>query len=329
MKRIAVIALVLALVTSPVLALGEEETVSDVAIGATSITTGLPTGKADKIMVAQMDNEPNARPQKGIASADIVYEIELYNGGYTRYTAVFNDQIPETIEAVRSTRMVNIDFYLEYGGCFIHFGGQQDAGSNIYEYVKTVDMQVRFDGLSNSTDFYRDSARSAPNNVICKFQQIYDKVDWDKTTASSPLTFSETDYTTGAETATQFEIAYRDSYTPSYTYDEGTGRYKRFYNGKEYKDGDTGEQITCANVIVQYVTYDWYDGQSDRPKVTTTGTNKCDYFIGGTHFTGYWVRNSLTENTAYYDDAGNPVVFKAGKTFIQTLKDTKEVTIGD
>jgi hypothetical protein len=63
--------------------------------------------------------------------------------------------------------------------------------------------------------------------------------------------------------------------------------------------------------------------------VTNTGTNKCDYFIGGTHFTGYWVRNSLTENTAYYDDAGNPVVFKAGRTFIQTLKDTKEVTIGD
>ena len=194
--------MVLALVTSPISALGEQETVSDVAIGATSITTGLPTEKADKIMVVQMDNEPNARPQKGIASADIVYEIELYNGGYTRYTAVFNDQIPETIEAVSSTRMVNIDFYLEYGGCFIHLGGQQDPGSNIHEHVNTVDMQVRLDRLSNSTDFYRDSARSAPNNVICKFQQIYDKVDWDKTTASCPLTFSATDHTTGAESAT-------------------------------------------------------------------------------------------------------------------------------
>jgi hypothetical protein len=121
---------------------------------------------------------------------------------------------------------VNIDFYLEYGGCFVHFGGQQDAGSSIYDYVKKVDMQARYDGLSDSKNFYRDSARSAPNNVICKFQQIYDDVNWDETTAKCPLTFSETDYTTGEEAATQFEIAYRESYTPSYTYDAETGLYK-------------------------------------------------------------------------------------------------------
>lgn len=329
MKKLTAMALVFALLVLPVWANAEQETVQDKPIATGSITTGLPAAKPDRILVAQLDNEPGARPQKGIASADIVYEIELYNGGYTRYTAVFNDTIPETIEAVRSTRIVNIDFYLEYGGCFIHFGGQQDPGSNIYDYVKTVDMQARYDGLSDSHNFYRDNARSAPNNVICKFKQIYDDVNWDNTTAKSPLTFSETDYATGQELATQFEIAYRSSYTPSYTYDAETGLYKRYYNGKEYKDGDTGEQVTCANVIVQYLHYDWYDGRSDRPKVETTGTNKCDYFIGGTHFTGYWVRDSLTESTTYFDDAGSPVVFKAGKTFIQTLKDTKEVTIGE
>ena len=68
-----------------------------------------------------------------------------------------------------------------------------------------------------------------------------------------------------------------------------TACYYRFYNGKEFKDGDTGEQITCANVIVQYLNYGWYDGASNRPKVATTGTNRCEFFIGGTHFTGTWV----------------------------------------
>ena len=51
------------------------------AESAVSITTGLPTTEPARIMVVQMDNEPKARPQKGIASADVVYEIELYNGG--------------------------------------------------------------------------------------------------------------------------------------------------------------------------------------------------------------------------------------------------------
>ena len=46
-----------------------------------SITSGLPTDHEATIMVCQMDNEPGARPQKGIGSADIVYEVEIYDGG--------------------------------------------------------------------------------------------------------------------------------------------------------------------------------------------------------------------------------------------------------
>ena len=201
----------------------EEQTVSDLAIGAKSITTGLDASKPDQIVVARWTMNPKRGPQKGIASADIVYEIDSMTAGFTRYTAVFNDEIPKTIEAVRSTRIVNIDFYLDYGGCFIHYGGQQDPGSSIYDYVKTVDMQVRYDGISDSKNFYRDSSRSAPNNVICQFQQIYDSVDWTKTTAKCPLTFSDAEYTTGKEKASKFGIAYNDSYNPSYEYNESDG----------------------------------------------------------------------------------------------------------
>ena len=76
-----------------------------------SITTGMPTDKPAHVMVVQMDNEPGARPQVGIGSADIVYEVELYNGGYTRYTAVFNDTIPELVEAIRAARIVTAGPY--------------------------------------------------------------------------------------------------------------------------------------------------------------------------------------------------------------------------
>ena len=108
-----------------------------------SITTGLPTDTAPTTMVVQLDNEPGARPQKGIGSADIVYEIELYNGGYTRYTAVFNDNIPELIEAIRSARIVNADIYTEYGGAFVHFGGQKYEGSSVYDYFGSIKIGKR------------------------------------------------------------------------------------------------------------------------------------------------------------------------------------------
>ena len=113
-----------------------------------SITTGRPTDHAAHEIMVQMDNEPGARPQKVIGSADIVYEVELYNGGYTRYSAVFNDTIPELVEAVRSARIVNADLYTEYYGVFVHFGGQKMDGTTVYEHFAQMSGVTRFDGIT-------------------------------------------------------------------------------------------------------------------------------------------------------------------------------------
>ncbi len=327
MKKTLTLVLALAL-TLCSCAFAEQPVLTDVPASAASITTGMAKDTPNRIILSQMDNEPGARPQMGIGSADIVYEIETYNGGATRYTAVFNDEIPEQIEAIRSARIVHADVALEYGGCFIHFGGQQHAGSNVYEYFKSVPMQARIDGISDGNGyFYRDKSRSAPNNVVCRLQKIYENLDWDSLQVKSPLKFSQEGYTRQGEPCEVFSIDYNKSYHPGYVFQDG--RYARTYGGNAFVDGITGEQVYCDNVIVQYVTYSWYGGSSDRPCVTTTGTNKCDYFIDGMHFTGYWQRDAVTENTVYYDDAGNEVLFKPGKTYIQVLKDTKEVTIGE
>lgn len=292
-----------------------------------SITTGLPTDKQPTVMVCQMDNEPGARPQMGIASADIVYEVELYNGGYTRYTAVFNDTIPELIEAIRSARIVNADIYAEYNGAFVHFGGQKYEGSSVYDYFGTMKIGARYDGINGDGRFYRDGSRKAPNNVVCQLSKLCEATDWGNITCTSPLKFNAEAATPEGETVTSFKVPYRDSYSPSYLWNAEAGKYLRFYNGNAYIDGATGEQVTCDNIIVQAVEYAWYGGKSDAPKVTTTGTGRCDYFIGGKHFTGTWKRDSVKENTVYLDDNGNEVLFNPGVTFIQTLKTEKSVEI--
>lgn len=291
-----------------------------------SITTGLPTSQPQRTMVCQMDNEPPARPQVGIGSADIVYEVELYNGGHTRYTAVFNDTIPDQIEAIRSARIVNADIYSDYNGAFIHFGGQKYEGSSVYDYFGTLNIGKRWDGIgydngSQASDFYRDRSRKAPNNVICRLKNLYEKTDWDGITCKSPLKFGAYPVIPAAgEVVNKFSVPYRGSYTPSYEWDASIGRYLRFYNDNPYVDGATGKQVTVDNIIVQRMAYSWYSGESDRPKVETTGTNKCDYFMGGKHFTGYWTRDSISSNTVYYDDNGSEVLLNPGVTFIQIIK---------
>ena len=298
--------------------------------GERSITSGLPTDHEARIMICQMDNEPGARPQKGIGSADIVYETEIYDGGYTRYTAVFNDTIPEKIEAIRSARIVHADICNEYQGAFIHYGGQRYPGSDVYYTMSILEnFGPRYDGIGGDKDFYRDKGRKAPNNVICNLKNLYDRTDWSTVTCRSPLRFSSKfKVPEQGEDVSKFRIVYRQkSYCPSYEWDAELKKYRRLYNNKAYVDGTTGDQVLVDNVIVQHVEYSWFEGKSDRPKVKLRGENKCDYFIGGKHFTGTWKRSRIRNNTVYYDDEGNKVKLNPGVTFIQVLRMERDVEI--
>lgn len=326
MKKCLGMLVCLAMLCMP-LAMAEMQIVTDVAVEAksaqqVSLTTGMPKDQADRIMAIQMDNEPGARPQMGIGSADIVYEIEIYNGGYTRYTGIFNDNIPELVEAVRSTRMVNIDIAKEYGGVFIHYG----KGHNVGDYLASgVKPNVRYDGLEGISGFYRDNSRSAPNNVVCKFRDLYDQTDWSLTDCKSPLKFSDVAYTQKGEPVSSFSIEYRNGYNPSFNYEDGL--YKRYYNDNPHKDGVTGEQLSFVNVIVEFAKQTWIN-DNQVPVVDLYSGNRCEYFIDGLHFTGYYERADVNDNTHYYDADGNEVVFKPGKTFIQILKEGREIEFG-
>lgn len=301
-----------------------------------SVTTGLPSSKPDQCMVVQIDNEPGARPQKGISRADVVYEIEIYNGGYTRYTAVFNDDIPELVEAIRSARIVNVDVFSDYRGALVHFGARVESDSNMYDYFNAHGFIAELDGNNHNpikhyptagTLMYRDSSRKAPNNVVAKLAELHDLVDWSELSpCRSPMKFYE--YPTipaEGEDVNSFQIVYRDGYVPSYQWNAAEGKYYRFYNGNPFVDGDTGAQVTCDNIIVQHVDYSWFGGKSDAPNVALYGTNACDYFIGGRHITGYWERERLATNTIFYDDNGNEMHFNPGHTFVEILKTEKSI----
>lgn len=56
-------------------------------------------------VIATINNHPAARPQSGIASADVVYEM-LAEGDVTRFLALFQSEIPDSIGPIRSARSI-------------------------------------------------------------------------------------------------------------------------------------------------------------------------------------------------------------------------------
>ncbi|MDK2599385.1 DUF3048 domain-containing protein [Bacillus stercoris] len=53
-----------------------------------------------------VNNHPKARPQSGLSKADIVIEA-LAEGQITRFLAIFQSQMPETVGPVRSARNIS------------------------------------------------------------------------------------------------------------------------------------------------------------------------------------------------------------------------------
>ena len=110
-------------------------------------------------IAAMIDNHPYARPESGLAQADIVYEA-LAEGGITRFLGLFFTQPAEKIGPIRSARHYFIYWADEYNAMYAHCGGYPEAYTAIAA-TGIADM----DDLKGSPGFWRNSDREAPHNL--------------------------------------------------------------------------------------------------------------------------------------------------------------------
>lgn len=300
-----------------------------------SPTTGLPSDKAYRPVVVQISNADGARPHWNMSEADIVYEAIYWGPAHTRYTAVYNDNHPAVVGAVRSARTMHLMIQMEWDAPFVFWGGQQDAGTNIYDFIRdnNINTLLMFDGVGktpkprgNDAPLYRETGRVSPHNAAVNLQMLVDQY-WPQNENGTayepklrPFLFSSTNPTVGTDTAQQIFIPYETSaYYPSYTYNAVEQTYDRSYNGEAQMDGKSGKRITAKNVIVQFADLTFYQNTKSRPVTELVGGGVMDAFINGQHIRGKWERNSLQDRTIFMDGTGNEIVLAPGTTFIQII----------
>ncbi len=283
-----------------------------------SYTTGLQYKGEYKPVMVVIENSPAARPQTGLQTADVVYEVPV-DGGVTRFVCVFSDNVPEGVMPVRSGRVSFLYIQQEWNTPFMHFGGSGSGNSNAPDFTfygnkLHGDIKIDVDGLKGkwSDYYYRVKGIGAPHNVMgnpLEVQKLYDytptPLKWE---FDSNVTYPGADVT---EIKLGMSTKY-DDFT-SYTYDAAQDVYLRFMKGKEFKSKETDKQVAVKNIIVQYSTYE----QIDVYKVwKMTGSGNADFYIGGKLVKGTWSKESPTSQTLYCDDKGAPIVLHPGNTWI-------------
>ncbi|ANF98665.1 hypothetical protein AR543_06210 [Paenibacillus bovis] len=136
----------------------------------TAPLTGLAVEQPDlaRPVAVMINNAPAARPQSGLAEADMIYEV-LAEGGITRLVAIYQSYHGDaTIGPVRSIRPYLITLGETVNGLLVHAGGSTDA----YAILQNGNKE-HLDEITNaSAPFWRDSSRKAPHNLYTNEQKL-------------------------------------------------------------------------------------------------------------------------------------------------------------
>ena len=312
---------------------------SNEIIEGKSPLTGLSWSGTYRPILVQINNAIEARPHWNLSEADIVYESLLWGPGHTRYTAVYNSNYPEIVGSVRSARVHHCELREEWDAPLVFYGGQQDQGTNIYEFMKaqSVPKELQIDGTrGGSKALSRDSSRVSPHNAVVNLAMLSSEL-WPTQEDGSPyqprqhaMKFASTP-TRGIDTAKEIHLVYgeqegdkakgyvNNKYYPHYTFNPAERVYERWYNGEEMVDGKSGKRIVASNVIVQYTEMEYVMKIPSRPKINTIGGGVMDAFIDGQHIRGTWERNTFSDRTVFMDASGEELTLLPGQTYIQII----------
>ena len=279
--------------------------------------TGLPDPSGLSLtrpaLTVKIENTPEALPQWGVESADVVYE-EIVNGGITRLAAIFNSHAPTKIGPVRSVRPTDTQVVWPLGGIFAFSGGAAYAIDSILTApVKLVEESTA------GTAMYRDLTRVAPHNLYAVGPSLF---AFGGTPTPPPALFQYRHHgiTLGVRprAVSQFAVPFPSIYSVTWTWNPTSLSWDRTLFGQPDVTG-TGVRESPKNVIVMYVNY--VNGIGTMASYANLqGSGTADVFTNGEEITGTWSRGPSKGDVVTYRDAkGQPILLSPGQTWVELL----------
>ena len=269
-------------------------------------------------IIVTINNHPKARPQSGIASADVVYEL-LVEGNATRYAALFQSELPKNIGPVRSARTYLINIAKGLDAFYIAHGYSPEAYSMIKSGVVDQINGMQYDG----TYFKRTKDRVAPHNSYISAENLTAAVE--KLNISLQIskkvgyTFDEPQDSVkigNKANAIEMNISSNSSYSSFYTYDKKTKKYLKSSLSEPTIDALTGEQIAISNVLFFEAPHRVIDSEG-RLEINLNDGGKAYVFQQGGMREVQW-ENADGLLVAIEHD-GSEVKLTPGKTWVQIV----------
>jgi len=289
--------------------------------------TGLPApgGQVPQrpALAVKIDDYPQARPQSGLAQADIVFD-EPVEGLITRFAAVFQCQSPTLVGPIRSARAVDLQILDQLSRpILVHVGGI-DPVLSMLRSGNLLDYDLRTHGSIVQTV----PGRYAPYDTYISAAAGWGLDPGYKTPPAALFSYSTT--TPSGTPTTSIHIPFSGTNDVHWTWNASSGRWLLSYGGVPALVAGGG-QISTTNIVVQrvHVTYGpWLENDVGGLEVQSqlTGSGPLTVLRNGVAITGTWQRASLHDPTTLIASDGSPIALDPGQTWVEIVPTTVAMT---
>ncbi|MGW2717101.1 DUF3048 domain-containing protein [Streptomyces sp. NPDC001492] len=272
------------------------------------------TGSGAPVLAVKIDNAPEARPQTGLDSADVVY-AEQVEGGLSRLMAVYASTLPKAVGPVRSARESDLELLRQFHDPTLAFSGAQHK---LLPLINSAPLRAEPPDKAPGA-YYRGTSRPAPHNLFLRPARLMSSPP-----GAKALT---TVFHYGAAPAGGRPENTRTIRFPAagftFTWSADLHRYLVAMDGRPTTTAD-GKRVAPATVVVQYVKVRqsaFHDRLgSNTPYTRTVGSGKAQVLRDGRVYDVNWQRGKATDGTRFTTNDGKPVGFAKGQVWVVLAK---------
>lgn len=281
-----------------------------------------------------VENSPQARPQWGLCSPDILIE-GVVEGGITRMLWLYADvnTIPK-VGPVRSARHDYVELAEGFDAIFVHWGWSYLAKDAINN--RKVD---HINGL-NGQYFFRDKSRKVDSEhtgytngkSIAKAMDDKNMNTKVATAYAAPFNFVKNNApaTPAGGTCQKVSFAFSSSYKHDFRFNAGEKLYYNYLNSKPMLE-DGGKQMSATNIIILYCPVQKINA-TGHMEMDLTGGNGLYASNGGYEKITWKKGNKPGAMLKLFAADASPLLLNPGKSYIGLVpaaQSTKTIVVGD
>lgn len=287
-------------------------------------------------VAVMLNNLKAAQPQLGVSRADIIYEVPA-EGGITRMLGVYQSlEGVGNLGSIRSARSYYLELALGLDALYVHAGGSPGAYRDIPAWG--VDNMDGVRGAEDAKIFWRDQERRRTkgyeHSLLTSGEKIREYLDTGALRTEHrkgyvyPQAFVPDGTPAGGVPAEHVSVRFSAYKTGTFDYDAGTGKYLVGQYGKEYVDGDTGEQVAVTNLLVLETGISVISGDTEgRLNVRLTGEGDGTFFCGGKSVPIRWSKADRNSPFVYTLEDGKLLALEQGNSYVCVISPkTSQVT---